>query len=155
MKTFRILSEIDVACTPQRVYDFVTTPDNWVGTHPVTKAVRGETGSPRGLGAHWIELIEGPSGRRFEAEWRVTEARAPALWKIQADNFGGIPATVTITYNIEGSSDAAGRTHFGRDMVTSIPDDFPVSDSLKAALTSRESHDAYLGAIKEWIERAA
>ncbi|MDA4114870.1 MAG: SRPBCC family protein [Thaumarchaeota archaeon] len=152
------MSEIDVMCSPQRLYEFVTTPDNWVGTHPVTKTVRGETENPAGLGMHWIEVIEAPSGRQFEAEWRVVRADSPRLWEIQADNFGGIPATVTITYLIEGGRDgsvtAAGSTHFQRDMVTSLPEDFQVSDVLRAALTSRESHDQYLRAIKERIEGA-
>jgi hypothetical protein len=157
MKTFRILSETDVMCSAQGLYEFVTTPDNWVGTHPATKAVRGETTNSAGLGMHWVEVIEAPSGRQFEAEWRVVRADPPRLWEIQADNFGGIPAIVTITYVIGrghgGQAGATGSTHFQRDMVTSLPDDFPVSDVLRAALTSRESHDLYLKAIKERIER--
>jgi len=156
MREFRILSEVDVMCRPERLYEFVTTPNNWVGTHPSTRAVRGETGSPKGLGERWIEVIEAPGGRRFEAEWRVTKADAPKLWEIQADNFGGLPATVTITYVLtegrDGRAGASGGTHFQRDMVTALPDSFPVSDGLRAALTSRESHDTYLRAIKEEVE---
>ncbi|HZW58488.1 MAG TPA: hypothetical protein VFF30_19525 [Nitrososphaerales archaeon] len=162
MQNFRILSEIDVECLPSELYAFVTTPDNWAGSHPATKGVKGETDSPRGLGSKWIEIIEAPgSGRRFEAQWLVVREEAPRVWEIKAIDFGGLPATVTITYLIEakrsgpeGSASAESITHFKRDMVTSPPDDFEVSESLRASLTSRESHDQYLRAIKRRIDES-
>jgi hypothetical protein len=161
MKEFRILSEIDIICSPRRLYDFVTTPDNWVGTHPVTKGVRGNTASPRGLGERWFEVIEVPGRRQFETEWRVVKADPPRLWQIQADNVSGLPVTVTITYTIdervrEGLADAKSSLHFRRDMVSSLPWYLlllvVVSKSLRDALTSSEVHDMYLKAVKDRIE---
>ena len=144
-------------CAPQRLFDFVTTPSNWVGTHPATKGVRGNTASPKGLGERWFELVEPPGGRRFEAEWSVVKADPPMLWQIRADKLAGLPAAATITYMIdervgEGLANARRGSHFRRDMVFSLPDDFQVSDSLRATLTSRETHDLYLKAVKERLE---
>jgi hypothetical protein len=168
MNNLRVVSEVDVMCFPQTLYDFVTTPDNWVGTHPATRDVKGDTGISEGLGAHWIEVIEGPGGRQFEAEWWVINAEPPGVWEIQTDDFGGLPATVSVTYTLTEGPAAAnggasstsssssntdnGITHFRRDMVTSFPDDYEVSDVLREALTSSLVHDRYLQAVKERIE---
>ena len=46
-------------------------------------------------------------------------------------------------------------TVFRREMVTEFPDDFPVADFLVAAFTSSETHDRYLRAVKERLERAS
>ncbi len=162
MKEFRVVSEIDIVCPPQRLYDFVTTPDNWVGTHPLTKGVRGNTSSPRGLGERWIELIELPGGRRLEAEWRVVKADPPRLWQIQADITGGVPVAGTITYTIdqrfhEGLANAKGGSHFRREQASSLHWYFVplllVSKSLRDGLTRRESNDVYLKAVKDRLER--
>jgi hypothetical protein len=170
MNNLKVVSEIDVMCSPLTLYDFVTTPDNWVGTHPATRDVKGDTGISEGLGAHWIEVIEGPGGRQFEAEWWVINAEPPRVWEIQTDDFDGMPATVSITYTLTegpaatggGASSGGGGgsgstnsviTHFKRDMVTSFPDDYQVSDVLREALTSGKIHDRYLQAVKERIEK--
>jgi hypothetical protein len=167
MNNLRVVSEIDVMCSPRTLYDFVTTPDNWVGTHPATRDVKGDTGISEELGAHWIEVIEGLGARQFEAEWWVINAEPPRVWEIQTDDFGGLPATVSITYTLtEGPAAASGVagstsssntntgvTHFQRDMVTSFPDDYQVSDVLREALTSSQVHDRYLQAVKERIEK--
>jgi len=156
MKEFKTASEINVACAPQLLYEFVTTPMNWVGTHPATKAVRGETASPSNVGDHWFEVVSPLGGHQFEAEWRVTKADSPRLWQIESNDIGGLPAIVTITYRIDETSlqSSTGGTgsHFEREMVFSLPDDFPVSEGLRAALTSREGHDTYLVAVKKRIE---
>lgn len=149
MQEFRIISEIDVNCPPEKLYEFVTTPDHWVGSHPSTKGVKGETSTPRKLGDEWIELIEAPGGTQFEARWKVVEAEEPARWKIKADSFGGLPITVTITYLI--STGAA--SHFKRDLIFAVADSFPVSAAMREALSSRETHDLYLKRIKERIEK--
>lgn len=160
MKKFRLVSEIDVMCSPERLYEFVTTPNNWVGTHPLTKGVRGNTASPRGLGERWFELIEFPGGRRLEAEWRVIKADPPRLWQIQADNIGGIPVSGTITYAIdrianEGLKGVKIGSHFRREQVSSLPWyllPLLVDKSLRDGLTSRGHNDLYVKAIKERIE---
>ena len=161
MKQFRTVSEIDVQCTPKVLYDFVTTPKNWVGTHPATKAVRGDAESPKSLGDRWFELVEPPGGRRFEAEWTVVKADPPRQWEIQAKQLGDLPIDCTIIYNIENSNrdesdaDSANNystSHFERLMVFSLPDEFPVSDDMKKSLTSTEGHEMYLRAIKDRIE---
>jgi hypothetical protein len=162
LNDLRVLSEIDVTCSPRALYDFVTTPNNWVGTHPATRDVKGDTGVSEGLGAHWIEVIEGPGGRQFEAEWWVINADPPRTWEIQTDDFGGLPATVRITYLFteshpaisggQSSNDSIRTTHFQRAMVTSFPDDYKISDVLKEALKSSQIHDSYLQAVKERIE---
>jgi hypothetical protein len=151
MRTFRTTSEVTMACVASDVYEFVVTPKNWVGTHPVTRAVRGETESPRGLGDRWSEVIQGKESQ-FEVEWQVTRAEPYSLWEIRANNFGGLPAIVTITYFLRPYP--ANMTAFRREMVTEFPDDFPVTDFLADAFTSSETHDRYLKAVKERLEKS-
>jgi Polyketide cyclase / dehydrase and lipid transport len=148
---FTIVSEIDVRCKTEDLFKFVTTPDNWVGTHPSTLAVKGETNAERKPGDEWIEVIEPPSGKHFEAKWTVVSEDRPRLWQIHSENFGGLPLSVRITYTL--TSEKAG-THFRRDLVFTFHGDFPVDANLRAALSRREEHDEYLLRIKKRAEAA-
>lgn len=141
-------NQIIINSSPEKIFDFVTVPDNWVGTHPVTKAVKGETGISAGLGKRWIEVIEG-GGITFDAEWEVIACERPSLWRISASNFNNTSFRVIITYTF---NKVDGGTLFRREMAVEFEDNpelYPMAESLKK---SSEAHDQYLLKVKQCLE---
>lgn len=55
-------SVVDITRPAEGVYDFVTTPRNGEGTHPVTAYVSGQADRPTKLGRTFHEHIVGPYG---------------------------------------------------------------------------------------------
>jgi uncharacterized protein YndB with AHSA1/START domain len=146
-RTVENVTEIRIERSPQEIYRFVTTPANWVGTHPVTLAVTGASGGSEGVGASWTEIIRAPLGR-FPARWDVLEADPPRAWTIRADGFGHTSAVVTIHYTF--TADETG-TMFRRRMVTLLPKG--LLGLISAPLfRSTRIHDEYLRAVKKRLE---
>src|SRR5215471_9075625 len=81
-------SEISIRCSPERLFQLVTTPDNWVGRHPMTVRVSGDTHHSLEVGEQCIEEVRvgvgGVDQPPLSANWHVTRRQAPLLWEIQA-----------------------------------------------------------------------
>jgi uncharacterized protein YndB with AHSA1/START domain len=149
MMEFDTVSRIHIACSPQEAYDFVTRPDNWVGTHPVTAAVKGAPDGRAGAGQRWVETIKGPGMPAFDAEWSVVRAEPPALWEIRCEKLGPVGAEVTITYTF---TPEAGGVRFDRLMVSRFGGGIEPPDEVRAALRDSAVHELYLRAVKTRIE---
>ncbi len=104
------------------MYDFVTTPRNWEGTHPVTAYVSGtQADRPTQLGRTFHEHIVGPygpDGPAVEAIWEVTRVHRGEAWTIESRYFDGRHIDVTIEYRIEPHT---GFCTLTRTMTTELP----------------------------------
>jgi|GEM_PF-4838142 len=141
-------NQIIINSSPEKIFDFVTVPDNWVGTHPVTKAVKGETGISAGVGKRWTEVIEG-GGITFDAEWEVIACARPSLWTISSPNFNSMPIRVIITYTF---NEVEGGTLFRREMSIEFEDDPDLYPTAELFKKSSEGHDQYLLKAKQCLE---
>jgi hypothetical protein len=151
MRVIGTTSQIFIGRPPEEVFHFVTTPDNWVGSHPVTAGVRGETHAPAGAGAHWTEVIRpDPQAQAFETEWWVTIAAPGRLWVIETERLAlpGLRCRIAYTFRNEGEG-----TRFHRDMSSLVGGEVQLDPVLAAALSNPAPHDAYLARIKERLER--
>jgi len=101
MGLVRVESETNVAVTPQRLFDYVTTPALWHTWHPATVAVRGAPPRPLTVGERAVELIA-VGRRRDEAEWIVRECQAPRLWEISTETANGVGHIVYRVHAAEG-----------------------------------------------------
>lgn len=64
MAVYTTTSVVDITRPAEDVYDFVTTPGNWEGTHPVTAYVSGaQADRPTKLGRTFHEHIVGVAGQ--------------------------------------------------------------------------------------------
>jgi hypothetical protein len=152
MRVIGTSSQILIARPPGDVFRFVTTPDNWVGSHPVTASVRGETSQPRGAGTRWVEVIQpNPQAPGFETEWWATIAVPDRLWAIETKRlaFDGLRCRIVYTFSAE-----AGGTRFHRDMACLVSDELRLDPAMEAALAMPDPHDAYLARLKQKLEQA-
>jgi hypothetical protein len=148
MATTTTTSEIHIERAPLEVYTFVTTPANWVGTHPVTEQVKGEgTGEPAGVGQKWTEVIRHGAKDPFDAEWSVTKAEPGHSWVIAADLEAG-DVRCEITYLFTPNRDG---TDFRREMTVTFPDGDQFVEIGRGAKDS-SNHDAYLANVKAALE---
>ncbi|MBV8094120.1 MAG: hypothetical protein JOY71_16940 [Acetobacteraceae bacterium] len=150
MRVISTASQIFIERTPTEVFRYVTTPDNWVGTHPVTASVRGATHEPAGAGTHWKEMIQpNPQAEPFETEWWVTIAVPSRLWIIETEKlaFPGLRCRIAYTFVSAGKG-----THFYRDMACLVDDEVQLDPGLADALANPAPHDAYVASIKEKLE---
>jgi hypothetical protein len=146
------VSQTQIACSPQEAYGFVTQPRNWVGTHPVTAAVKGAPEGSAGPGEHWVETIQGPGMPAFDVEWGVIAAELPSFWEIRCAKLGPIGAEVTITYRF--TAEGNGKL-FHRRMVSRFASDAAPPPEIREALRNSAVHDLYLEAVKQRLEAAA
>ena len=150
MRVIGTQSDALIARPPEQVFRFVTTPDNWVGMHPVTASVRGQTSAPASAGIHWTEVIQpGPEAQPFDTEWWATIAAPFRLWVIETERLAvpGLRCRIVYTFLTEGTG-----THFHRDMASLVSDAAQLDPALEAALANPAPHDAYLLAIKRKLE---
>jgi hypothetical protein len=117
-------AEITIERSPSQVYEFVTTPANWVGTHPVTAGVEGATGTPAAAGARWVEVIRPPGDR------------------------AGVRCQIVYTF-----ADHPQGTYFRRDMSVLVDDAADVEEPLFGNLSDGSAHEGYLRAVKAAVER--
>ncbi|GAA3706981.1 SRPBCC family protein [Streptomyces tremellae] len=119
MRSTTAYNSIHLTCSPQAAYEFVTKPDNWVGTHPVTVEVGGDgTGQPAGQGVSWTEMISAHGKEPYRVEWTVTEAVPGARWVIVCPNLRGPGEYCQIVYTFDESD---GGTEFTRVMTIHSP----------------------------------
>jgi hypothetical protein len=149
MSTATTISEIHIERTPLDVHAFVTTPANWVGTHPVTEQVRGEaTGEPAGVGRTWIEVIRPGAQDPFDTEWTVTKAEPGSSWVIATNRLGTDDVRCEITYTFTPDGDG---TDFRREMTLTFPDGDAFAEFGRHTKDS-SIHDAYLAKVKAALE---
>jgi uncharacterized protein YndB with AHSA1/START domain len=84
----RVQTQIDIACPPQVVFDYVTTPALWHTWHPATVAVLGVLHRPLVKGESALEVIA-VGGRRDKALWTVLACNPPHQWEIATDTTNG------------------------------------------------------------------
>jgi polyketide cyclase/dehydrase/lipid transport protein len=140
-------SKIVIDRPPATVFAFVTTPANWVGTHPVTEAVRGQVDGSAEVGTRWTEVIK--DDPPFEVDWLATLWVPAHTWVIETDALRDKGTRCQIGYTFV---EVDGATLFRRDM--SVFTDEPTGGDLLAMAAQPEAHDAYLAAVKATLERA-
>jgi hypothetical protein len=151
MRIVQTGAETTIGVNPDQVYEFVTTPANWVGTHPVTAAVEGETRAPAVAGARWVELIRPPDDKPgFRTEWLATLAAPGHTWVIETDRLRTAGVRCQIVYTF---TDHPQGTYFRRDMAVLVDDDADVEESLFANLSDGSAHESYLHAVKAALEQ--
>ncbi len=156
MLSITTYASIRIARSPAEVWDYVTTPANWVGAHPVAKAVRGDVHCPAPAGARWTETVEF-GGEIVELEWTTTTVDASGAewrWRIEADPFlTSDPADgrvhVGITYTFLADDD---RTVFGRTVDVRYAGGASVPLRYRDAWTDESADAHYLDAIKKALE---
>jgi uncharacterized protein YndB with AHSA1/START domain len=107
-----LVHSIDVAASPDRVFDYVTTPANWPRWHPQSRAVSGVVDRTPQPGEQTIEDFE-IAGRRGRAIWTSGTVDAPRRWAFAGRNESG-GGGAHIAYTL---TPAPGGTHFERDIV--------------------------------------
>jgi hypothetical protein len=151
MRIVQTGAETVIGRTPGEVYEFVTTPANWVGTHPVTAAVEGATQTPATAGARWVELIRPPGDTAgLRTQWLATLAAAGHTWVIETDRLQTAGVRCQIVYTF---TDHPQGTYFRRDMSVLVDDAADVDESLFTNLADGSAHDGYLRAVKAALER--
>ncbi|MFF7475729.1 SRPBCC family protein [Streptomyces sp. NPDC008092] len=136
MRSLTRINRIHLKCPPQVAYDLVTTPDNWVGTHPVTAEVHGENTDHSAVqGARWTEIIASQGTAPFKAEWTVTEAIPGARWVIVCPNLRDPGVHCQIVYSFD---EVDGGTEFTREMTVRSPEN--------------DTHGTYLENVKRALE---
>jgi hypothetical protein len=146
MRIVQTGAEIVIGRNPGEVYEFVTTPANWVGTHPVTAAVEGATQAPAVAGAQWAEVIRPPGDTTgFRTEWLATLSAAGHTWVIETDRLQTAGVRCQIVYTF---ADHPQGTYFRRDMSVLVDDAADVDESLFTNLSDGSAHEGYLGAVK-------
>lgn len=150
METIQNKTSVKINVKAQVVYNLITTPKNWVGLHPVTKAVYGPTiDKEASVNSVWIEHIENSNSYHssVDATWYVTKAEPYKLWQIKSAFFGGKDEIVTITYYFEEENNV---TNFTRIMETKVSKN--ASDTEKKGLADPTQHQKYLEKIKQRLE---
>ena len=128
------------------VFEFVTTPAHWVGTHPVTETVRGQVGRSAEIGTRWTEVIK--DAPPFEIDWLTTLWVPGHTWVIETDALRDKGTRCQIVYTFV---EVDGATLFRRDM--SVFTEEPTGSDVLAMTARPEVHDAYLAAVKAALER--
>jgi uncharacterized protein YndB with AHSA1/START domain len=111
----RIVSSTPIRRAPEDVFDFVSTPANWVRWHPSSVRVTGDAAHPQVVGERCTEAFV-VAGRRGETEWTVTRCERPALWRIETHGGAG-----SVTYELAPSADG---TAFTRTLEYTMPNPF-------------------------------
>lgn len=96
----RIVNRIEIARDIGDVYDFVTTPATWLGWHPSTCRLMGNTCQPLRAGDRVSEEFR-VFGLRHRVDWTVTESRPPQRWEATGRHRGG---GATLLYTMERSA---------------------------------------------------
>ena len=107
----RVASTVRIHREIADVFAFFTTPKNWPRWHPASISVAGATDHSLAAGEEVTEDFRMGSGKG-QVVWRVTESKAPHLWRIEGAPASG-DARVTITYSLRMDGQD---TVFERDM---------------------------------------
>lgn len=140
-----------IGSPPAVVFDFVTRPLNWIGTHPVTDDVQFSRGDAHAVTGHeFIETIGAQLS--FDVRWRVTTHEVDRLWVIETDALGDPDVSCRIQYEFE--PDGTG-TMFRRHMTISYPAVATTGRTYHVppeGAADPDVHDRYIGAVKRRLE---
>ncbi|KAJ6031556.1 hypothetical protein N7540_002288 [Penicillium herquei] len=128
----QVESDISIAKPPAAVFEFISSPINWV------------------VGTRFIEVIDDKNGLKFDAEWVVTRNYKDEFFQFQfpSDYSHGPFQEIIITYNVSQNTD--GSTSFTRRMVSWIKpgvDTKPLS-----SFYENDMHNDYVAAVKARVE---
>ncbi|HEX7666809.1 MAG TPA: SRPBCC family protein [Polyangiaceae bacterium] len=154
MSIYVNLVEAEIRCTPEAFYDLVATPDNWPKVHPLNAGVSSATHStaqPAGLGVVFSENIKRPDGV-VEATWEVIEATPGKHWKFRSQKFADLPLTMTITWDLEATSNGVRVKRFMRTDVHP-GHELPREAAIRFALP--DAHEEFVAILKKHLEAKA
>ncbi|MCF6385632.1 hypothetical protein L2K20_01505 [Mycobacterium sp. MBM] len=135
------------------MFDFVTRPRNWVGTHPVTDDVHFKGGDARAvIGDEFVETIGGAGQPVFDVRWRVSDLMVDRLWTIETVELGdpGVSCRIQYEFRPEGTG-----TMFVRSMTVNYLDTDGASTPYHVppeGAADPEVHDQYINAVKQRLE---
>lgn len=143
--------EIYIEAIPQRVYEHVTTPDNW-RVHAFTNDVTGDISGPKVLGDRWIEVVRSLTDPEVsvETEWEVTRDEPHTRWAMSTDRIRGIEGAFSeLAYRFEAEGTG---TRFIRTWTSRIEGNS--ADHLRVAdyLADDSPSGPYLEKLKAAIE---
>ncbi|HZP67365.1 MAG TPA: SRPBCC family protein [Rudaea sp.] len=113
-----IVSEIVIRRPVAAVFDYVTTPANWLAWHPSSIALRGATDHSLEIGEAVDEDFR-VAGRTGTVTWKVVARERPTRWVIAGRVAAG--GSGTITYTLRESPVG---TEFRREFVYAMPNWF-------------------------------
>nr|WP_283747531.1 SRPBCC family protein [Bacillus cereus] len=139
-------TSITIEASPQQVYDFVLTPRNWKGTHPVTADVAGNVDEVVTIGSSWREFIDFPP-HKVIATWTCNKAEPAKMAEyFSLEPFA--PNTCYITCEFQPKSGVG--TLFTRTMRVPFTDSTVPAEYQKTGEGSKK----YLEAVKSAVESA-
>ena len=113
-----IVSEILIRKPTTTVFDYVTTPANWLTWHPSSVALRGATDHSLDVGEEVTEEFR-VAGRAGSVTWKVIARERPTHWAIAGKVAAG--GSGTITYTLRENSEG---TAFRREFTYAMPNWF-------------------------------
>ncbi len=111
----RVYTTIQIDTPIERVFNYVTTPGNWLEWHPSCLGVSGATDHSLEPGEKITEEFR-VAGRRGRVLWTVRERVVPSNWVIDGRAEGGGGGTITYTLTPHN-----GGTIFEREVVYTMP----------------------------------
>jgi carbon monoxide dehydrogenase subunit G len=144
----RIRKSIEIKAPPERVYDFVTQPTNYLNIMPGMVEVSNV--ARRSDGSHEFDWVYKMAGLHFKGHSKSEETQPKKLSRTR--NEGGIASTFTWTFEGMGASG----TKLAVDVEYTIPT--PVIGRLAEALVARMNErelSVTLENLKEMVESAA
>jgi uncharacterized protein YndB with AHSA1/START domain len=146
----RIVSTVTIRRSPEDVFDFVTTPANWVQWHPSTVRVDGDAAHPQQLGGTCTEEFV-VAGRRGVTDWVVVRCERPSVWSIESRRAGG--GSATITYELAPKD---GGTEFRRTLVYAMPNALlALLDALTIRRKVQRESETALSNLRGVLEKTA
>jgi len=106
----RVVNDVDIAASPERVFAYVSAPVNWPRWHPQSRAVSGVVDRTPQPGEKTIEDFE-IAGRRGRATWTSVAVDAPRRWEFEGSGEGGGGAHI-----VYALSPIVNGTHFQREL---------------------------------------
>lgn len=151
MKSINNTVEEAFDCPSSVLFNLVTAPANWVGLHPVTKAVYGpEIDKSLNVGGVAIEhIVSEEREKPLNAVWLVTEYEKNKMWAFKSLYFGGEPCEVTIRYEFTSLNDK--KVIFKRIMITTYADSQLDASEINAS-KSNASHVEYFANIRKRLD---
>jgi hypothetical protein len=140
----RVVNQISINGSIERVFDAVTTARYWPQWHPATIAVSGVTDRPVALGDVIRERAQ-IGARVYEGDWTVAEHARPSRVVLRGR---GAPIQIAYTFGSEGQATTLRRE------LDFQPEDFLGSVTDPAALESLMDHqsEAALHKLKQLVE---
>lgn len=130
------------------VFDFITTPGDWIKWHPATAYVSSDSCRPAEKGDVIVERVKhGPL--RYTFRWEVVECDAPYRWMIMGVS-NLLKRRVRITYDL---SPYSGGTLWKREMCFYFPKPYAILDKLIVNKVLKKNSEKAVRQLKEYLEK--